>query len=132
MTWHTSVKSHRRQKMVLSCNKSDMLSLARFQSHPSSLLGATVSSSNFRASLMGSHITISITAKLSTEQAAVFGEGGGLFHTIPDTSCIVKPVRTQQMERHQKLCSTISSSFSTQSIAVQYLVDIKTIEYFEK
>ena len=34
--------------------------------------------------------------KVLTEQAAVFGEGGGLFHAIPDTSCIVKPVKKKK------------------------------------
>ena len=38
--------------------------------------------------------------KVLTEQAAVFGEGGGLFHAIPDTSCIVKPVKKKKKKRH--------------------------------
>lgn len=35
---------------------------------------------------------------VSAEQTTVFREGRGLFHTIPDTSCIVKPVKTKKVK----------------------------------
>lgn len=38
------------------------------------------------------------SAKVLAEQAAVFWKGGGLFHSIPDTSCIVKPEKKKRID----------------------------------
>lgn len=78
----------------------------------------------------------SSTAALA-EQAAVFRESGRLLHCVPDTSCVVKPVKTQYIQTrpeivppHCKFCNQLIGCFDWTLIFWYHYFDIIIWDFF--